>query len=83
MTPTINKHNDLPREELLARAQKAMDECAAANPEVHFKFTCQHCGERCTLCDANKLWKYGECHVCGKETKIDKGGFMLQMNLGL
>jgi formylmethanofuran dehydrogenase subunit E len=77
-------YNDLPREELLKKAQEVMaDYPPESKPEIHFKFTCQHCGERCTLSDANVLYEKGECYACGKETEITKGGFMLQFVLGL
>lgn len=75
-------HNDLPREELLRRANEVLmqypqSDCAA----IHFKFTCEKCGERCTLCEANVLHEKGECYKCGHETVIESGGFMVQFSL--
>jgi len=70
------RRGDLPRVELLKLAQTA----AAASPvpvNVHFKFTCEHCGERCTLSEPNMLRERGECYNCLKETAISYGGFML------
>jgi hypothetical protein len=77
-------YHDLPRAELLKRAEEALAGYPPESmPELHFKFTCRHCGERCTLDDANTLYEYGECFNCGKETKIEKGGFLMQFTLGL
>ena len=44
---------------------------------VYFKFTCTHCGQRCTFEEPNKLYEAGECYVCKKETKIERAGFLL------
>jgi PHP family Zn ribbon phosphoesterase len=46
---------------------------------VYFKFTCAHCGHRCTFTEPNALYERGECNACGKETEIKKGGFLLQL----
>jgi rRNA maturation endonuclease Nob1 len=75
------KYNDIPRAEMMRQANKALQDNAESNPEIHFKFTCEQCGERCMLSDANKLYAKGECHVCGHETKIEKGGFCVLFNL--
>lgn len=72
---------DLPRKELMKAADEAKLRYAESDPEIHFKFTCQHCGERCTLSKANTLHENGECYKCGKETKIERGGFMMQLRL--
>jgi len=76
-------HNDLPREELMARAQAALDQFARQGTPAHvnFKFTCERCGTRCTLSDPNTLYEEGECFQCGHTTKIEKGGFALTANL--
>ncbi len=39
--------DDLPRDELMKLASDTLQQYPGA--EVHFKFTCSHCGERCTL----------------------------------
>lgn len=70
---------DLPRQELMRAANDAMSRYQ--NAEVHFKFTCEKCGERCTLSKANTLYENGECYKCGHETKIEKGGFSLTLTL--
>lgn len=67
---------DLPRDELVKRAQQAIQE-SPVPVQVYFKFTCPHCGERCTLQEPNKLYENGECFVCGKESPITVGGFSL------
>lgn len=50
--------------------------------DTWFKFTCEHCGERCTFQEPNKLYEYGECHECGKSTKVEVGGFSLHYKFG-
>lgn len=74
---SLPREGDLPRDELQALAEKVCRDAAARGmrAEVHFKFTCQFCGARCTLCDANTLWETGECYECGKSTPILFGGF--------
>src|SRR5947208_1909086 len=41
------REGDLPRAEIVALAQRTVDRNPGA--EVHFKFTCEACGERCPL----------------------------------
>lgn len=72
------REGDLPREVLMERAKEAT---APNGPwpggDVLFKYTCEHCGERCTLQEPNMLYEYGECFKCGKSTKIEVGGFSI------
>lgn len=75
------RKGDLPREELIQRAEMVLKEYPPGAAEIHFKFTCQHCGERCTLSKANYLYENGECYKCGKDTPIKVGGFMVEINL--
>ena len=77
------RHNDLPREELMRRADEAIQLFASQGTPAHvnFKFTCERCGTRCTLSDPNVLYETGECFQCGHSTKITHGGFMMTMNL--
>ena len=77
----MTKPRDLPREELQKLAEKTLRQMPGA--VVHFKFTCAHCGTRCTLSDPNVLYEQGECCECGKLTTIDKGGFDLQFVTGV
>lgn len=74
-------YHDLPRAELLRKAEEVRRDLSVKGikVEIFFKFTCRYCGERCTFKDANSLHARGECHVCGKETTVRKGGFMTQM----
>lgn len=66
-------YHDIPRDEAMRKA-----EIHARNGwAVHFKFTCEQCGERCVLEEANQLYEYGECCQCGHKTKLDMVGFML------
>lgn len=73
------REGDLPRDELVKRAQAAMEEWGGrgADIDILFKFTCQWCGERCTLQEPNKLYENGECFACGKSTPIKWGGFSI------
>jgi rRNA maturation endonuclease Nob1 len=77
--------SNLPRQELLERAEAAIQMFATQGVKAHvnFKFTCERCGERCTLTEPNMLYENGECHVCGHVTKIVEGGFALTANLGM
>lgn len=69
--------------ELMQKANDQIQKHAAKGivTTVHFKFTCEHCGERCMLSEPNQLFEYGECHVCGKETKIEVGGYTLMSKM--
>lgn len=77
MTNTIRPPQDLPREELMQLAHETLVQYPGA--EIHFKFTCGHCGTRCTLQEPNTLYESGECFECGKLTPITHGGFMVAM----
>ena len=78
-----NRKDDMPRDELMAHAQAVIDayKNEGLRAVVHFKYTCAHCGERCTLADENTLHERGECAQCGKETEIKEGGYLLQVTL--
>ena len=67
-------YGDLPRAELMRRAQIAH----RVGWDVRFKFTCVACGTRCAFADLNTLWPEGECSSCGHNTTVVRGGFMLQ-----
>jgi hypothetical protein len=73
----MRKVKDLPRAELEALAAETLKQYPGS--QIFFKFTCQHCGERCTLSEPNRLYESGECFACGKETTINEGGFMLSL----
>lgn len=74
---------DLPREELVKAAEEAIKPTGMyPGGTISFKFTCQHCGERCIMQDENKLYEFGECHKCGKSTKIEYGGFLVHWVTG-
>jgi hypothetical protein len=75
------KYKDLPRDELMARANHFLVQMGDF-AEVHFKFSCENCGERCELTEPNTLYERGECCKCGHETVITKGGFSIHMRLG-
>lgn len=67
---------DLQRDELMARAQAALD-THRGKATVFFKFTCSLCDERLVLTEPNRLRAEGECWRCGTITTIEKGWFML------
>lgn len=75
------REGDLPRDELMKRAQIVVDE-SNGKTDVMFKFTCEHCGERCMFQKPNVLYENGECHKCGKSTKVEFGGFSLWTKFG-
>lgn len=71
------REGDLPVAELMERASEVIrrDLAQGIRTDVHFKFTCENCGERCMLSEPNQLFEYGECHKCGHNTKIEVGGY--------
>lgn len=77
--PSANrlKHGDLSREEVMAMANRVIK----PNTEVYFKFTCEHCGDRCVFAEPNVLYETGECGKCGKITNIVEAGFMLVITM--
>jgi hypothetical protein len=77
------REGDLPREELVKLAEYAIGPKGQwPGATLMFKFTCEHCGERCTLQESNTLYEEGECFACGKMTKIEFGGFMVHYVVG-
>ena len=77
MTDAIRPPKDLPREELMQVARDALQQYPGA--VIHFKFTCMHCGERCTFEEPNQLYEDGVCFRCGQSTPVSHGGFMIAM----
>ena len=73
------KPTDYPREEILKKAIQALEQFPGA--KVYFKFTCSHCGERCTFQEPNMLYESGECCKCGKDSPVTMAGFSLEMKL--
>jgi transcription initiation factor IIE alpha subunit len=74
-------HQDLPRDEIMALAQKTLDRLRAENvfAKVHFKFTCEQCGGRVTFSEPNKLYERGTCDQCGHDMPVPKAGFSLMV----
>jgi hypothetical protein len=75
---------DLPRKELAALANEAI--ATYGGPEVckvFFKFTCPHCGARCTLQEPNALYEEGVCAGCNKSSPITVGGFSIKFKVGI
>ena len=75
----LKLHNDLPREEIMDMAEEILQRNNHAR--VYFKYTCPHCGERCSFTEPNVLWEEGECCKCSKVSSIDKAGFMLVLDI--
>jgi hypothetical protein len=75
-------YNDYPIEELMKRADAYVAQFGEGNVDIHFKFTCEKCGERCMFEEPNKLFERGDCHKCGHSTVVKKGGFaaVIKMN---
>lgn len=70
------RQGDLPVAELVKNAETIVRE-SRVPVDVLFKFTCEHCGERCTFQEPNKLYEKGECAACGKETVVTVAGYSL------
>lgn len=74
-----DEHNvptDYPRNQIITMASDAIER-ANGRARVYFKFTCKHCGQRCTFGEPNKLYQTGECFVCSKTTEVERAGFLL------
>lgn len=78
--PAKKEHKDQSRDDIMDMATKAIDR-SGGTARVYFKYTCQHCGERCSFTEANVLYEEGECHKCGKLTQINEAGFMLVLTI--
>lgn len=77
------RKGDLPREELLEAANKAIGPKGQwPGATLNFKYTCEQCGARVCLDPPGTLWEEGECCECGHKTKITHGGFMIHFSLG-
>ena len=70
--------SDIPRDEAIRQA----NDLVAKGWTVFFKFTCEKCGARCSFEEPNTLYEYGECCVCGHNTKADLVGFSVVGMLG-
>jgi hypothetical protein len=75
---------DLPRAEIAKLADEAIVRYGGPNMcEVRFKFTCVHCGTRCSFSEPNALYEEGECCACGKSTTVTAAGFSMHFKIGL
>lgn len=75
---------DKPVEELLEMADSIIEEYSKKGQEakVYFKFTCAHCGNRCTFEEPNTMYVSGHCDRCEKITQIKEAGFLLVVSPG-
>ena len=64
------KYNDHPFYECAAAAEKLI----AYVHEVYQKFTCDGCGQRLTIDQANAFHKLGTCDQCNAITNIEHKG---------
>lgn len=74
---------DYPRAEIMRLAELAI--ARHGGPErarVHFKFTCEACGARCTFEEPNQLFEEGECDQCQHMTPVRTAGFSLLLTTG-
>lgn len=74
----MSQPRNLPRDELLAHAQEAMDKFPG-RATVFFKFTCEKCGTRVTFSEPNTLFEKGECCDCGHSQDVTEGGYILHI----
>lgn len=75
-----DRYKDKPREEILEMANQVIEH-SHGTAKVYFKYTCHHCGERCSFTEPNVLYEEGECCKCGKMTTIEQAGFMLMLTM--
>ena len=74
------RKGDLNREELVKAAQYATSSKGPwPGATVLWKFTCPHCGERCTM---DELFENAECFACGKTSPVEYGGFSIMYTVG-
>lgn len=78
MSAHAPRPGDLPKAELVKLAAEVLAEHAAAGIpiELHFKVTCEACGERVVVAEPNRTYDRVECAKCGHETPFTHGGFM-------
>jgi hypothetical protein len=71
---------DYPRDEIMRMAHNAIRDSGGPDRAwVHFKFTCEKCGARCTFEEKNSLFERGTCYQCGTDQPVTKAGFALHM----
>jgi ribosomal protein L40E len=62
--------HDLPWDQLTKKADQAI----AAGATLYQKFTCDKCGARQTMTEANTFYTEGQCEECQHITDIRKKG---------
>ena len=67
---------DKPRTEIMQLAEETLKRYDG-HARVYFKFTCEHCGQRCTFAEPNNLYTSGQCVSCNKQTAVRQAGFLL------
>lgn len=73
--------HDYPRDVICEMANNVMWN-SGGTATIHFKFTCPHCGERCTFEEPNKLFELGECFKCGANEPVFRAGYMVKFTFG-
>jgi hypothetical protein len=80
MAERKHEPTNYPRAEIMKMADQAIRTHGGPNfARVYFKFSCAHCGERCTFDEPNKLHEQGECWKCHGLTDVVEAGFALHM----
>lgn len=77
----FEQHKDRPRAEIMAFADETIKKFQdrGAKAEVHFKYTCPKCGERCTFSEPNLLYEQGDCFNCGETHPVERAGFSVYL----
>lgn len=79
----LPRPGDLSPKQIKELAERAiLDMGGPSQCEVHFKFTCQWCGTRCTFIEPNVIFESGECLKCQKTTLITLVGFSVHIKIG-
>ena len=71
--------SNLPRDKLMAHADAALKKLGG-KAVVHFKYTCELCGERVLFDEPNVLYEEGECCSCGHVQPVTEGGYLLEFS---
>ena len=79
--PKKHPPTNYPRDVIMRMAGEAINNNGGPqHARVHFKFTCQNCGTRCTFSEPNQLFERGECCNCGFDNVVLEAGFSLEIS---
>ena len=75
----MSEHREYGYDEIVEMAAPLVESGA----EVHFKWTCENCGERPLFQEPNTIYHAGECCECGHVTDpIRSYGLMVAFTIG-